>query len=289
MKIFVVGSLNTDLVIETDRFPQAGETVYGKNFMANSGGKGANQAFAAAKLGGDVYMCGVVGDDDFGKAHLENLSGVGVNVKHIRKTKTSPTGTAVIVVNEGNNRIIIDGGANTELCKDDIDAFLKEAESGDILLTQLENPIDIIGYALKSAREKGMVTVLNPAPANTVIIPYLKYADIVTPNETELELLGGKKELFGAGVSEIITTLGKNGFEIDDGKTSKRYPCVQVKAVDTTAAGDTLCGGLVLGLSEGKTLEESCIFGSRAASIACSRYGASKSVPTREEVENFKK
>ncbi len=285
--IYIVGSLNMDLSIESPYIPAEGETVTGGGFMINPGGKGANQAIACAKLGGKVKMLGAAGQDDFGKTLIESLSSAGVDVSYIKKTKAAPTGVAVITVSGGNNRIILDKGANACLETEDIDEFLLSARPGDIYLTQLENPIETIGYGLKKAKEIGMYTILNPAPANNGIVPYLSYVDLITPNETEMAIFGGKKKLFSAGIKKIVTTLGSKGYEIADEKSSKVYPCMKVKAVDTTAAGDTLCGGLVAGLSNGLTLKEACAFGSKAASIACTRKGAQQSVPTKEEVENY--
>ena len=283
--IFIVGSLNMDLCIETPYMPKEGETITGSGFMTNGGGKGANQAAAAAKLGGNVAMCGAVECDLFGETLIKNLSAAGADVSYIKKCNDASTGIAVIVITGGNNRIILDKGANALLTEADIDEFLKTAKEGDIYLTQLENPIDIIGYGLKQAKAKGMFTILNPAPANKDISAYFNYVDLITPNETELEIFGGKDALFDAGIKKIVTTLGSRGYEIADKTSAKIYPCIKVKAVDTTAAGDTLCGGLAVGLSEGMKLEEACAFGSKAASIACTRKGAQQSIPTRKEVE----
>ena len=283
--IFIVGSLNMDLCIETPYMPKEGETITGSGFMTNGGGKGANQAAAAAKLGGNVAMCGAVGCDLFGETLIKNLSAAGADVSHIKKCNDASTGIAVIVITGGNNRIILDKGANALLTEADVDEFLKTAKEGDIYLTQLENPIDIIGYGLKQAKAKGMFTILNPAPANKDISAYFNYVDLITPNETELEIFGGKDALFDANIKKIVTTLGSRGYEIADKTSAKIYPCIKVKAVDTTAAGDTLCGGLAVGLSEGMKLEEACAFGSKAASIACTRKGAQQSIPTRKEVE----
>ena len=274
-----------DLCIETPYMPKEGETITGSGFMTNGGGKGANQAAAAAKLGGNVAMCGAVGCDLFGETLIKNLSAAGADVSHIKKCNDASTGIAVIVITGGNNRIILDKGANALLTEADIDEFLKTAKEGDIYLTQLENPIDIIGYGLKQAKAKGMFTILNPAPANKDISAYFNYVDLITPNETELEIFGGKDALFDAGIKKIVTTLGSRGYEIADKTSAKIYPCIKVKAVDMTAAGDTLCGGLAVGLSEGMKLEEACAFGSKAASIACTRKGAQQSIPTRKEVE----
>ncbi|MDY4186266.1 MAG: ribokinase [Candidatus Borkfalkiaceae bacterium] len=286
--IYIAGSLNMDLCIESPYMPKSGETITGGGFITNGGGKGANQATAAAKLGGKIKMCGVVGADSFGETLLKNLSAAGADVSSVRTESGVPTGIAVIIITDGNNRIILDKGANAHLKKSDIDEFLKDAKPGDIYLTQLENPIDIIGYGLKRAKELGLYTILNPAPANKEIEKYFAFADLITPNETELEIFGGKQNLFNAGIKKIVTTLGSKGYEIADEKTSAIYPCIKVKAVDTTAAGDTLCGGLAVGLDEGLSLEDACAFGSKAASIACTRKGAQQSIPLKSEVIGYK-
>ena len=286
-KIFIVGSLNYDLVINAPYMPVGGETIRGSDFMTNAGGKGANQAYAAAKLGGTVYMCGAVGNDSFGEELLASLNGVGVNTEFVKKAPNSSTGVAVIVVTEGENRIIIDSGANALVTKDDIDIFLEKASEGDIFLTQLESPIDVVGYALESAKKKGLLVVLNPAPANKEIEKYLSFVDIITPNETELDILGGKDALIEKGIKTVITTLGARGYEIATLGGAKIYPCIKVKAVDTTAAGDTASGGLTVKLASGKTVEEAMAFGSLAASIACTRRGAQMSVPSLDELSEY--
>ncbi|MBO5439829.1 MAG: ribokinase [Clostridia bacterium] len=287
-KIFVVGSLNSDLVIHAPYMPVGGETLMGSDFATNNGGKGANQACACAKLGGDIYMCGCVGNDAFGEGLIDSLSKDGVHTDYIRKIDGVPTGVAVIVVTKGENRIILDSGANAHLTEKDIDLMLEKATQGDIYLTQLENPISVIGYGLRRAKEKGLFVVLNPAPANVEIKEYLQYVDLITPNETELEILGGIDELSSYGIKTIITTLGSKGYEIYTQGEAKRYSCIKVDVVDTTAAGDTASGGLCAMLSKGESLESAMAFGSRAASIACSRDGAQKSIPTLDEVVNFK-
>ena len=287
-KIFVVGSINTDLVISAPYMPKAGETLTGSGFFTAHGGKGANQAVAASKLGGKVFMCGCVGDDEFGKSAIDSLEKVGADVSCVRKIKGVPTGTAVIIIENGDNRIILDKGANGYLSKEDIDAVLSKAKKGDIYLTQLENSIDVIGYGLKRAKDMGLFVILNPAPANIEIIPYLKYCDLITPNETETELLGGEKELLKT-TNTLLITLGGKGFKIVTEDSEKSYPCIKVKAVDTTAAGDTLCGGLVARLSVGDSIEDAAKFGSKAASIACTKKGAQPSIPTTREVTDYDK
>ncbi len=287
-KIIVTGSLNTDMVIHAPYCPKGGETLTGSEFMVNCGGKGANQAVAAAKLGGKVLMCGCVGNDMFGDNLIGNLVKSGADTRYVRKVDGVPTGTAVIIVTNGENRIVLDKGANAFLRESDINAVLTEAEEGDIYLTQLENPVAVVGYGLKRAKEKGLITVLNPAPAHSEIADYFAYVDLITPNESELELFGGKEKLFQSGIGTIITTLGSKGYEYADRTSAKKYPCIAVKAVDTTGAGDTFCGGMCAMLAEGKSLKEAMAFGSKAASIACTRKGAAVAIPTRIEVETWK-
>lgn len=287
-KIIIVGSLNTDMVISAPYCPKGGETLTGKDFMVNCGGKGANQAVAAAKLGGNVLMCGCVGNDMFGNRLIENLAEAGSDTRFVRKVDGTPTGTAVILVTNGENRIVLDKGANARLSREDIDAVLNEACEGDIYLTQLENPVEVIGYGLKQAKTKGLVTVLNPAPADRAILEYFPYVDYITPNESELEIFGGKRNLFESGVRVIITTLGSRGYEYTDREKSKQYPCIPVKVVDTTGAGDTFCGGMCAELANGKCLEDAMRFGSKAASLACMRKGAAASIPVRQAVIEWK-
>lgn len=285
-KIFIVGSINTDFVISTPYMPASGETLTGSDFFTAHGGKGANQAVAAAKLGGKVLMCGCVGNDLFGIDAIKSLTESGVDTAHIKVIDGVPSGTAVIIVENGDNRIILDKGANSCLSKKDIDVFLEEANVGDVYLTQLENPIDVIGYGLKKAKEKGLKVILNPAPANKEIIPYLDFCDVIIPNETETELLGGKDYLLSK-CETVLITLGGQGFEINNQNQSNKYPCMKIVPVDTTAAGDTLCGALVAELSKGSTLEKAAIFGSKAATIACTRKGAQPSIPSLDEVLNY--
>lgn len=285
-RIFVVGSINTDLVITTPYMPEKGETLTGSGFFSAHGGKGANQAVAAARLGGNVSMCGCVGDDSFGYGALKSLKDEGIDVTHIKVCEKVSTGTAIIIVENGDNRIILDKGANSCLSVKDIDNFLEMAKEGDIYLTQLENPIEIIGYGLKKAKERGLYVILNPAPANKEIIPYLKYCDLITPNKGELKLLGGIDNLQNQ-VETVLVTLGEDGFEIVEKSGTKKYPCIKINPIDTTAAGDTLCGGLVARLAEGESVVEAAKFGSKAASIACTRKGAQPSIPTLTEVIEY--
>lgn len=287
-RIFVIGSINTDFNIRAPHMPGKGETLVGYGFFTAHGGKGANQAVAAARLGGNVVMCGCVGDDTFGHEAIEALQADGIDVKNVRTVSGTPTGNAVIILSDGDNRIIIDKGANALISKDDVDRTLSGADAGDLLLVQLEAPTDVVGYAMKVGKEKGMTVVLNPAPANRDITEYLSLCDILVPNETETELLGGEQTLKDAFDGTLIITLGGDGYAIIKDGVKTKYPCIKIEPVDTTAAGDTFCGGLVAMLASGEELEKAAVFGSLAASIACTRNGAQPSVPTKTEVEKYR-
>lgn len=287
-KVYVIGSLNMDLCISAPYCPKGGETLAGSGFIANEGGKGANQAAAAAKSGAEVYMCGCVGADPFGGRLVSALDDAGADTRYVRRAEGMSTGIAVIIVTGGENRIILDKGANAALCEEDIDRALENAEAGDIFLTQSENPVKIVGYALKRAKEKGLLTIFNPAPADPAAAEYFRFADIVVPNESESEIFGGKEKMFSAGAKIVLTTLGSRGYEIASPAKSRVYPCIRVHIADTTAAGDTFCGGLAAGLARGETTEEAAAFASRAASVACTRRGAMRSIPTRQETETYR-
>lgn len=286
-RLFILGSINTDLVITTPYMPAKGETLIGGGFFTAHGGKGANQAVAAARSGAEVLMCGAVGDDDFGKSAKQSLIDEGIDCSFVKVVPNCPSGIAMIILSSGDNRIILDTGANYKITNEDVDKFLAKSEPGDVFLTQLEVPIPVVGYALKKAKEKGLFVVLNPAPANKEVIPFLPYVDLITPNETECELLGGEEKLLGDGLT-LIVTLGEKGFRVINDKIDETYPCIKIKPVDTTAAGDTFLGAMLAKLLKGTDLVESAKYGSKAASIACTRKGAQPSIPTLKEVENYK-
>ena len=287
-RIFVVGSINSDLVITAPYMPEQGETITGSGFFTAHGGKGANQATAAARLGGKVVMCGAVGDDGFGNDYIRSLKNDGIDVSFVKKIKDVPTGTAVIVVTDGDNRIIVDRGANDCLLPEDAKKALSTAESGDLLLLQLEIPFETVKTALEAAKSIGMTVILNPAPANREAAGFFSSCDIVVPNETETEIFGGRESLLKNIDGTLIITLGSDGFEIYENGKSKHYKGHRVKVVDTTAAGDTFCGALAARLSFGENLSDAAEFANRAAAIACTKMGAQPSVPTFEEVINFK-
>jgi len=292
-KIFVFGSLNMDLVITAPYMPVSGETLTGSGFMTAGGGKGANQAAAIGKLGGAVKMCGSVGADAFGDALIASLSGAGVDVSCIQRVDVS-TGVAVIVIVDGDNRIILDKGANGVVTTAEIDAFLQDAQAGDIFLTQLESPYGVVEYALRKAKSMGLYTVLNPAPAKTDAVRMLDAVDMLTPNESETKIFAGEDDVEEAirkvralGVKDLIVTLGAKGCRYIGTDTDKTYPCFRVNAIDTTAAGDTFTGAVVTELSRGRTVAEAIPFATAASAIAVTRRGAQTSIPTRAEVEAF--
>ncbi|MBO5286347.1 MAG: ribokinase [Clostridia bacterium] len=289
--IFILGSINTDLVINAPYMPVSGETLTGGAFNIAFGGKGANQAVAAAKLGGKVFMAGAVGDDDFGVQMLNNLKNVGVNVDAVRVINGVNSGVAVITVIDGDNRIILSRGANGLVSNDDADNLLKNAKAGDIFVTQLEIPIPVVGYALKKAKSIGMLTVLNPAPAQKEVAPYISDAMIITPNESELAILTGEEDIVkGASklpCDKVIVTLGGKGYYYKDDKQDFFGKAIKIKPVDTTAAGDTFLGALCYKISLGKAPSDALKFASKCASIACLKQGAQPSIPTLEEVDAF--
>lgn len=288
--VFVLGSLNTDLVIKSPYMPKSGETLTGSDFKINFGGKGANQAVACGKMGAKVYMGGVVGNDVFGKNMLDNLKSFNVNTDNIRTAQTN-TGTAVIIVIEGDNRIILDGGANSRLTIEDTKALLKNANEGDIFIAQLENPIDVVGESLKLAKEKGLFVILNPAPANKNIKKYLPYVDLFIPNESELELFttsgSTKDRVKELNLPNVLVTLGGKGQYYYSKEKEFTNGTIKIKPVDTTAAGDTFCGALAYKLSIGEEIEKAVNFAGVVASLTCTKEGAQNSIPTIDQVNEF--
>jgi ribokinase len=289
-RIVVVGSLNIDLVAIAPRIPVAGETILGSHFFTAPGGKGANQAYAAAKLNGETAMLGCVGDDDFGRSMRKNLSDVGCNVDGVRQVD-GPSGVALIFVSEkGENCIVVAPGANDKLQPHDI--VLGDCS---VMLLQLETPIETVIAAARYARERGATVILDPAPAPTGGLPreLLQAVDILTPNETEAAMLAGmttgdpmavSERLKSLGPRTLILKLGEQGCLLVDGGQTHRIAAPKVRAIDTTAAGDVFNGALAVALSEGLSLKQGCEFAVRAAAISVTRLGAQSSAPTRSEV-----
>ena len=300
MRIYMVGSLNMDLVIRAPRIPEGGETLTGEGFMTNPGGKGANQAVAVAKLGGEAYMVGCVGTA-FGKELLDALGRYGVHDGYVVRREDVPSGIAVIVVAGGDNRIILDAGANACPDKALVDRALADARAGDYLLVQLEIPVPTVAYALKAAKAKGMITVLNPAPAAVLPAEVYRDCDWFTPNQTEAEFYTGiypsdeesirrcAEKLGACGVGNVLITLGTEGSACVSGGVFRRADIVPAKAVDTTAAGDTYVGAFVTRLSEGADVQTAMRFASAASAVTVTRRGAQCAIPTRAEAEAFAK
>ena len=299
-KIVIVGSSNTDMMVKVDHFPLPGETLIGNHFMTAQGGKGANQAVAVARLGGDATFVCCLGDDAFGNQSLALLKKEGMNTKHVRLIKGASSGVALIPVDKnGENTIIVASGANAMLSVDDIKAAEEDIKNAGILLMQLETPIPALIYAAKIAHANGVKVILNPAPFPKDPLPkeLLENVDIIIPNETEAAYMVGEqitddasalsviRKIQAKGVSTVIVTVGKLGaYTTDEQDKLVLVPAFPVKAVDTVAAGDTFCGGLCVALAKGYSLADAIKVGNKAASIAVTREGAQPSVPTAEEV-----
>ena len=299
-KVVVIGSLNMDLVTICERAPRGGETLLGKKFMQIPGGKGANQAVAIGKMNTNVSMLGKVGEDGMGASLLDSLLKSGVDTTNIENC-TENTGIAKIIVEEnGQNRILVVPGANYLVDNEYIDRHIEAIKNSDFVVTQLEIPIETVKYSLKKAKEFGKVTILNPAPAQKLDEEIIANSDYIIPNETELEILSGLPTdteenivkaahiLLEKGVKGLIVTLGSKGSMYIDKKNKRIFPAYSVKAIDTTAAGDSFIGGFISGLASGLTFEESIDRGTKVAAISVTRLGAQTSIPTLEEVLSFR-
>lgn len=290
-KILVIGSINKDLVVSAPRFPKEGETILGNDFYTSNGGKGANQATAIAKLGGDIAILGAIGDDNFGKDLSDSLYSNNVNIDNLIIKKNVSTGIAFITVTDiGANNIIVSQGANALITIEDIKEEL--INEYDIIVMQLEIPLEIAKYAASISKKLNKTVILNPSPAVKLDEEFLSYIDILIPNETEIDTIGGIDYVFECGVKNIILTLGKNGCELitkeKDRINIKKFDAYDVKVVDTTAAGDSFLGGIVKMLAEEKTIEEAIIFAIKVSNITVTRKGAIDSIPTYNEVVSKK-
>lgn len=299
-KIVIVGSANTDMVISADHFPLPGETLMGTNFMTNYGGKGANQAVAAARMGGQTVFIGKVGDDDFGTSTISNLSSEGIDISHLYTTQEVSTGVALITtIPSGENSIIVSAGANGRLTAEDVRKSEDTIAQACTVLMQLETPIAALTEAARLGKKHGAYTILNPAPASATPLPQelLENIDLLIPNQTEASSISGieiKDEstamaaisaIQQMGVKNVIITIGSKGAIAKMGNSLITVPAFKVKAVDTTAAGDTFCGALCVALSEGKDMEAAIRFANKASSISVTRKGAQLSIPHRSELD----
>ena len=285
-KILVVGSISIDNTIFTQKLPTAGTTTVADSYFCNVGGKGANQACAAHFLGTDVAFIGAVGKDANGKSVKEFLTQQGLSYRI--KESDKPTGVAFIILEEQNaeNRILIVQGANTDITKEDIDKNLDLFTEGDILLTQFENSMDTVEYVIKTAKERGMTVVLNPAPIKQFSEKYYSFVDILVPNEHELEALANTSDikkgadiLLSKGAKNVIVTLGEKGSYFKSKEQEFMVEPHKVNAVDTTAAGDSYLGALVTKLSQGTSIKEAMEFASLCSSKTVTKKGAIVALP----------
>jgi ribokinase len=296
-EILVIGSLNADMVVRTPRFPAPGETIQGEDLVIVPGGKGANQAVAAARQGAAVAMAGRVGSDSFGSTLIENLQHNHVDTSHIM-TDAGATGTAVIVVDaSGQNSIVISPGANGKVTPADVDSL--DFRGVKILLLQFEIPLETVAYAARVARQHGVHVLLNPAPAQSVPDALLAEVEILIPNESELASLSGMPvrdlgeiesaahSLLARGLQTIVITLGANGALIVTDAFSQHIPGYRIKVVDTTAAGDAFIGGLAVARLEDRSLEEAAQRANACGALATTKFGAQPSLPTIEQVEQL--
>lgn len=300
-KVFVLGSINMDLVMETERMPLLGESVMGSGFLANQGGKGANQAVACAKLGCDCTFIGAVGQDAYGEALLASLQSFGVKTDGVQQSEVY-SGTCIILFDKSqrDNLLVVDPGANMQIDPAEVTAYLKQhADAGDIFITQLETNPDAVEKALAVAKELGMFTVLNPAPARPIGKEILQRVDLIVPNETETSALTEivpnteqevrevYRQFATHGVKQLIITLGKRGCVHVCGDELQWHSARTVNAVDTTSAGDTFIGAVCAQLCRNIPIADAIEYASACSAITVSRRGAAVSIPTAEEVEQY--
>ena len=295
--IVVLGSTNTDMVIKTTKLPQPGETILGGDFLMNPGGKGANQAVAAARLNGNVTLVAKTGEDLFGSQARKLFQAEKLNTDFLFTDPESPSGIALITVDEqAENCIVVAPGANARLLRADVDKAAEAIRNAGITLMQLEVPLDTVCFAAEIAFKAGKKVILNPAPAQSLPDKLLKMLYLITPNETEAELLTGvpvtdassaetaARRLLGKGVQVVVVTLGSKGALLVTAEQCQLIPTFKVKALDTTAAGDCFNGALAVAIAEGADLVSAITFANKAASISVTRMGAQASAPYRDEV-----
>ncbi|MBQ6437569.1 MAG: ribokinase [Bacteroidales bacterium] len=295
-KILVIGSSNTDMTIKSERLPAPGETILGGKFLMGAGGKGANQAVAARRLGGDVTFVCKVGRDIFGDNAIKGYEKEGIDTSHILRSD-APSGIALILVDaKAENSIAVAPGANGDLTPADIRNLRGVIAEASYLILQLEVPVETVLEAARIAHEAGVYVILNPAPACPLPEELFKYLSLITPNQTETALMTGIEAdeasldkavdaLRAKGVKDVIVTLGSRGSMVCTGEKRDFIPACKVKAVDTTAAGDTFCGALCVALSEGKSLKDAAAFATKASALAVQKMGAQDSIPYRKDIQ----
>ncbi|MER2258004.1 MAG: ribokinase [Priestia megaterium] len=287
-KVTVIGSSSMDLVVTSNIRPGAGETVLGESFKTVPGGKGANQAVAAARLGADVSMIGCVGEDHYGKAILENFKSNGVSVKNVKPVTDLDSGTAHIILAEGDNSIVVVKGANDYITPDYVEKAKEKIKDADIVLIQQEIPEETVEYVAQLCQELKVPLLLNPAPARPLKAEVIEQVSYITPNEHEAELLfegKEKEEVLKQYPNKLFITEGKQGVRYFNGEKEVVVPSYQVETVDTTGAGDTFNAALAVALAEGMGFEKGIQFANRAASLSVTKFGAQGGMPTRKEVE----
>lgn len=300
-KVVIVGSLNMDLVTRAPRLPRAGETLAGQSFVTVPGGKGANQAVAAARLGASVAMIGCVGGDAYGQQLRSALLAEGIDCQAVTAIEGESTGVALIVVDDNSqNAIVIVAGGNGHVTSDVVDRFDGLLSQAEVIICQLEVPTATVGHVLKRGRELGKTVILNPAPASGPLpVEWYAWIDYLIPNESEATALTGlpvdsvatadaaATALMASGVGKVIVTLGEQGALFASRAHSAHFPAPKVKPVDTTAAGDTFVGGFAAALAEGKSESDAIRFGQIAAALSVTRSGAQPSIPTVNEVQSY--
>lgn len=296
--VVVIGSANMDMTVRCKHLPVPGQTILGDSFVTNPGGKGANQAFAAALCGATTQLVARVGNGMFVPRFIENYERVGMHHDYLVRDKDTPSGTALIFVDEeGENMIVVAPGANQKLTSENVDAALPAIQSAKVVILQLEVPLETVVHAAKLAKENNATVILNPAPVRALPPALLENVDIIVANEIEIAILTGAGEvdtstaaqacraLITAGVDQVITTLGKDGAVITSGDGATKVRGFKVNAIDTTSAGDTFVGALACALTEGKSLEDATYFANAAGALTCTKIGAQQAMPTREEVD----
>jgi ribokinase len=300
-RITVVGSYATGLTMKVNRLPSTGETLLGTGYRVDYGGKGSNQAVGSARLGAKVNFVARIGRDAFGEMALQLYRDEGIDVTHVKQTDAAPTGVGFIIVeaDSGSNCIVIDPGANELLTADDVSGCSAAFQSTSAVLTQLEIPVAAAEEALRRGRERGAITILNPAPVRPLPSSILQLIDVLTPNQVEAKVLTGRspdaaiepellaRELIRSGVKQVVMTLGERGALIVTSSSSTHIPAIRVSAVDTTGAGDAFNAGLATALASGSGLEEAVQLAVVTGGLAVTREGVIPSLPSRDEVRNF--